>query len=470
MTAVSSGYASFPGLVEGLPNICGWGSDVEAVTSQPSPVFLPQTNLRLADISAGFAIALHMHQPTIPAGKNGELINNLQYMFEHPYSGDNHNAGPFAYCYGRMGDFIPELVNQGCNPRVMLDYTGTLLWGLQQMGREDILGKLKRLTDPVYRPYVEWLGTFWGHGVASTIPLRDIKLHIQAWQHHFAAIFGTEALGRVRGFSLPEMQLPNHHETLYVLIRALQDCGYQWLMVQAQTIETLNGESIRAPHLPHRLIVRGETGEVAEMAVLIKAQGLSASLVDKMQPYYEAKTLSPVTLEGKRILPVVTQIADGENGGTMMNEFPSAFKRAWYSMGNSKQGTVAFTGTEYLELLTAAGFRLEDFPACRAAAPSQQQKNDLQVTDAALTDDRHLVEARREILELVENLSDRFHSVVDALSDEQSTIKRQHRYRNALLHNLLLQTSCFRHWGQGDWTDYAKEIYRRGIAILENDF
>ena len=51
-----------------------------------------------------------MHQPTIPAGHSGELISNLQYMFEHPHQGDNHNAGPFANCYSRMGDLIPELV------------------------------------------------------------------------------------------------------------------------------------------------------------------------------------------------------------------------------------------------------------------------------------------------------------------------------------------------------------------------
>ena len=109
-------------------------------------------------------------------------------MFEHPYEGDNHNASTFAYCYARMGDFIPELIAQGCNPRVMLDYSGTLLWGLQQMGRQDILDKLRRITcDPTYQPYVEWLGTLWGHAVVSSTPVPDLKLHIRAWQHHFAA-------------------------------------------------------------------------------------------------------------------------------------------------------------------------------------------------------------------------------------------------------------------------------------------
>ena len=96
-----------------LPTLCGWESSIQGVGQSEQPVFLEHTNLNLSHLSAGFAIALHMHQPTIPAGPAGQLIGHLQYMFEHPYEGDNHNAGPFAYCYASMGDFIPELVDQG---------------------------------------------------------------------------------------------------------------------------------------------------------------------------------------------------------------------------------------------------------------------------------------------------------------------------------------------------------------------
>ena len=44
-----------------------------------------------------------------------------------------------------------------------------------------------------------------------------------------------------------------------------------------------------------------------------------------MQPYYEAKGLSRLDLASKQIPPLVTQIADGENGGVMMNEFPAKY-------------------------------------------------------------------------------------------------------------------------------------------------
>jgi hypothetical protein len=46
----------------------------------------------------------------------------------------------------------------------------------------------------------------------------------------------------------------------------------------------------------------------------------------------------------------------------------------------------------------------------------------------------------------------------------------QHRYRNALFHLMSSQTSCYRYWGQGLWTDYGREICRRAGEILRNDF
>jgi len=44
------------------------------------------------------------------------------------------------------------------------------------------------------------------------------------------------------------------------------------------------------------------------------------------------------------------------------------------------------------------------------------------------------------------------------------------RYCNALFHLLSAETSCYRYWGEGLWTDYGREICRRVDAILDNDF
>ena len=54
-----------------LPPIAGSEAEILALVQQPGPVFLPRTNLDLAQIRSGFACALHMHQPTIPAGAHG---------------------------------------------------------------------------------------------------------------------------------------------------------------------------------------------------------------------------------------------------------------------------------------------------------------------------------------------------------------------------------------------------------------
>ncbi len=473
-----------PEMIDGLPNICGSESLVDEVVKNDQSVFLPTTNINIQDVKATFAIALHMQQPIIPAGNDGALISNLQYMFEHPQEGDNHNAAPFAHCYSRMADMICDLVSRGKNPRVMLDYSGNLLWGLRQMGRGDVIDNLKRITcDRTYQPYVEWLGTMWSHAVVPSTPIPDIKLHIRAWQHHFAAIFGWEAIARVKGFSPPEMHLPNHPDTLFEFVKAMLDCGYRWVMVQEHSIETLTGQPLQYKHLPHRLVARNSQGETLSITALIKTQGSDTKLVAQMQPYYEAKTLSRQNLGQVSVPPIVTQIGDGENGGVMMNEFPGAFMRAWEEMDNE---VVSVTGTEYLELIESIGCSADDFPTCQAIGQHQiwekvnskfapdavsnaiaslkQDNPNFHMDGASWTNNLSWVKGYENVLTPMNQLSALFHEKVDPASTQSSS------YRQALLHNLLLQTSCFRYWGQGVWTDYAREIYRRGEKILTDNF
>jgi len=44
------------------------------------------------------------------------------------------------------------------------------------------------------------------------------------------------------------------------------------------------------------------------------------------------------------------------------------------------------------------------------------------------------------------------------------------RFRKALYYLLLSQTSCYRYWGEGVWTDYGRELCRRAIEILKREF
>ncbi|MCP9931645.1 glycosyl hydrolase family 57 [Cyanobium sp. AMD-g] len=476
-----------------LPPIAGSEAEILALVQQPGPVFLPRTNLRLEEIRSGFACALHMHQPTIPAGAHGELISHLQYMFDHQGEGDNHNAEPFAQCYRRLVDLLPQLIGEGCNPRIMLDYSGNLLWGLEQMGRRDVLDALKQLAcDPALQPHVEWLGTFWSHAVAPSTPIPDLKLQILAWQHQFAALFGRDALERVKGFSPPEMHLPNHPDTLFEFVKALKECGYRWLLVQEHSVENLDGTSLsqQQKYLPNQLVARNSSGEEMSITVLVKTQGSDTKLVGQMQPCYEALGLGRQPLGATTVPSLVSQIADGENGGVMMNEFPSAFLQAHHAIAakGSDQATVAINGTEYLELLEAAGVAASEFPTIQAvqqhklwqqldgsptpsattAAIAQLQASDpaFSMAGASWTNDLSWVEGYANVLEPMNQLSARFHQLFDPLVAQDPGVTRTPRYQRALLHLLLLETSCFRYWGQGTWTDYASEIHRRGEAAI----
>ena len=229
--------------------------------------------------------------------------------------------------------------------------------------------------------------------------------------------------------------------------------------------------------------------------MLIKTQGSDTKLVAQMQPYYEAKTLSRRSLNGISIPPLVSQIGDGENGGVMMNEFPPAFKQAWYQMAEQggKSGVVGINGTEYLELLEAAGVKPEHFPTCQAIGQHQiwqrvpleqvtpeavdgaiaairQENPNFHMEGSSWTNDRSWVKDYDNVLTPMNQLSAHFHQTFDPLLQAQDAsaepITRTSPYRKALLYNLLLQTSCFRYWGQGAWTEYAREFYRQGERAI----
>lgn len=483
-----------PETIDQRPNLCGFQPQIDA-TLRPAakrPVFLPESRVDFGRAKSAFAIALHMHQPLIPAGggdlSTAEIISNLKHMMDHPGVGDNHNAAVFHWCYKRIGEFVPQLIDEGKQPRVMLEYTGTLLHGLRQMGLHDVFDSLKRVTcEPRYRAAVEWLGAPWGHAVAPSTPAQDYRLHVTAWQHHFAGIFGLEALACVRGFSPSEMALPNHPDTAYEFVKTLKDCGYQWVIVQEHTVERPeNGGGLERRHLPHRLVCRNSRGEEASIIAIIKTQGSDTKLVAQMQPYYEAKSLGRWELAGRQVPPLVTQIADGENGGVMMNEFPPKFLEAMRESSGSE--TPAMNATEYLEHLFALGLKETDFPVVQpicqkkiwdrftpgdgpekmAKVIEQLKKEDhrFHVEGGSWTNDISWVRGYDNVLGPMERVSSLFFEKVL----KPGVPPTDPRYRNALYHLLCSQTSCYRYWGQGTWTDYGREICRRLEAILTHDF
>ncbi len=479
---------------DGLPDFCGAEHKVESSvqSNRGKPVFLPQSRIDFGNIRSTFANALHMHQPLIPAGggdlAGAEIISNLKYMMDNPGIGDNHNASVIHWCYKRMGEFVPQMVDEGKQPRVMLEYSGTLLHGLLRMGLTDVFDNLKRIAcEPRYRCAVEWLGCPWGHAVAPSTPVQDFRLHVRAWQHHFAALFGFEALARVRGFSPSEMALPNHPDIAYEFVKTLRDCGFDWVLVQEHTVEQPeNGNGPVRKHIPHRLICRNSQGEEVSIIAIVKTQGSDTKLVAQMQPYYEARGLTRWDLAGKQVPPLVTQIADGENGGVMMNEFPAKYFEVMRE--SSATETPAMNVTEYLEHLAAVGIRESDLPPLQplfqkriwdrfrpGGGPAKlaetidelkKEDNRFHMEGGSWTNNISWVRGYEQLLGPMEKASSHFHEKV--LKSGIPT--HEQRYRKALFHLLCSQSSDFRYWGTGIWTDYGREVCRRLEVILESEF
>ncbi len=483
-----------PEYLDGLPNIAGAEDKVAAAMARgrDKDLYCYRGGCSFGSVRAACAIALHQHQPLIPAG-GGDLhtagiISNLQYMMENQHIGDNHNAPAFVWCYKRIGEFVPQLMGEGKSPRCMLEYSGTLLHGLRAMGEHHAIDALKNVTcNPDYTGAVEWLGMPWGHAVAPSTPVQDYRLHVRAFQHHFAALFGWEALERVRGFSPSEMALPNHPDVAYAFVKTLVDCGYQWVLVQEHSVQQVsNQRHPERPHLPHRLVCTNSKGETASIIAIVKTQGSDTKLVAQMQPWYEAQSLQRVELGGRLVPPLVTQIADGENGGVMMNEFPGKFFEVVRAASGSD--VPLMNVTEYLEHLFAAGVKESDFtevqPLFHDRIWAQMQPGDgperldaviaelrqadhrFHMEGGSWTNNLSWVHGYDNVLGPMEEASAAFNERV--LSRGMPT--HEHRYRNALFHLMSSQTSCYRYWGQGLWTDYGREICRRARDIVHYDY
>ena len=214
--------------------------------------------------------------------------------------------------------------------------------------------------------------------------------------------------------------------------------------------------------------------------VLVKTQGSDTKLVGQMQPYGEARSLDRQPLGAHAVPPYALQIGDGENGGVMMNEFPSAYERAFEQLGPADD-VVAMNGSEYLAAVAALGIDEADFPAVQpvsqhriwaaftepgpaaadqAIARLRERDPSFNLDRASWTNDRSWVAGYANVTDPMLQLSARFHARWDEASDEA---RDEPAYRLSLLHLLLSQTSCFRYWGHGYWTDVAQEICRRGL-------
>jgi len=96
----------------------------------------------------------------------------------------------------------------------------------------------------------------------------------------------------------------------------------------------------------------------------------------------------------------------------------------------------------------------------------KQEDDQFHIDGGSWTNDISWVKGYENVLDPMEKVSSRFNETVI----KQHVLTNEHRYRNALFHIMTSQTSCYRYWGQGLWTDYGQEICRRTHDILTYDF
>ncbi len=140
--------------------------------------------------------------------------------------------------------------------------------------------------------------------------------------------------------------------------------------------------------------------------------------------------------------------------------------------------------TECLEQLLSSGIQPADLPVIQplyqhriwqqlapgdgpdrladVIAQLARQDSRFQVEGGSWTNDRSWVRGYDQVLVPMEQASALFHERVlgRGVPGDDS------RYRKALFHLLAAETSCYRYWGEGVWTDYGEELDRRATEII----
>ena len=117
--------------------------------------------------------------------------------------------------------------------------------------------------------------------------------------------------------------------------------------------------------VPNRLLARNGRGEELSITALIRL-GLGHQTCGPNAALYGGIGLRTTTPRNVEVPSLVSQIADGENGGVMMNEFPEAFRQANRHIRDNPNGTVAINGSEYIEALERSGVDPHHFPIIQA--------------------------------------------------------------------------------------------------------
>lgn len=385
---------------------------------------------------------LHMHQPKLWVPENGDgeekLIGNLEKMLRSGNDGENWEARLMARAYKNPAKYVKKLSREGYKPKIMLDFSGTLLEELDKLGRNGTLDRvsvdgeavgniINEYRDVLKTDSVEMVGTGHYHPYFPVTPEADWSLQIGKWREKYGELFGEEALQKVKGFWLPEMGVPQDREKQKRLIKTIKDAGYEWLILPYAAVEK-NGrlktyeEKVNQPFIlkldeveipviirDHYLGIRQQSGTTSgQVLEYVENAGRKYSQRKKGKPAFTVPT------------------SDGENGNVMMNQF---FPENYEPFFRQPSSVEAINVSEYLEKYGASEV-LTEIDGGSWTFPNE-----------------HWAKLQKEI----EALSGRFHSLPGSFREKKKI------YREAEDAVLNAETSCYVYWNDTFWFGQGKK-------------
>ncbi len=437
----------------------------------------------LKEKRAVVCINLHHHQPFLFID-NGKRVSNIRKMWQYAGNDDQQrwNAACYVGSYRELGKSVNLLVNEGYEPRIMADFTGSLLKGLKEAEDDGLLGEMSiekggsragnviselRRATGLPSPHLEMTATGIHHPLfhPDATPKEDWSLHIEAYISLHEDLFGKSSARGLYGFWPPEMAIPGKPDDLYDLIEVLRRNGIKWIMLPSVPYrDDWNENAIRAApgetlgfyekyYAPHILKGR-KNGTENEIVALVrdprsepqKGIDLMGRASEVSEQYYKE-----LQSRGKEVLfpPALLVASDGDNGDRMMqgNFFHDMFNPLVRT--RPEKGPFALvSGTEYLSSTLESAFGKVDWSRAGEIFSEVAIQPEGYSWSGILGNIWLNKKEKKDIYTEIRKLSEAFHKI----SPEKVDFLR---YGDAKDKLLLAETSCYTWWGGSYWQDQA---------------
>jgi len=373
-------------------------------------------------------------------------------MIESKNTQESWNGKLIARAYKNPAKYILKLKEMGCEPKVMLDFSGILLEALNELSTNgffdsvevngEIVGNIIKIYKKVLEKFpesIEFAGTAYAHCYFPVTPEADWYWQIEEWRNVFSKIFGKSKLKRIKGFWLPEMGVPGYGDKLEKLIRTLKEFDYEWIILPIFAVKNYEKMSyekrISIVSKPHLIEINGES----IIAVFSAPYYFIDQQAGTTAEYIYSQCLRAKKFSGKKPALVITA-SDGENGNVMMNEFfPQTFTDFFCRKADEKVSSI--TVSEFLKQYYE-GEKLD--------------KVELKLIGASWVGGHERWiwgERRAKMIRKISEIS-----------------KKVHESKNEKAKKLLLlaETSCYVYWGIDWWFDQGKKILKNIDLILQN--